>query len=81
MWVNELAETQCTAYVSKFKEKHGETSQPETGDFAPEVAVLAGEGTKHGHLWIGDGCVDPMTIPTLRQVRRGRTSDQPQVET
>jgi hypothetical protein len=42
--------------------------------------VLAGEGMKHGRLWIGDGVVDPGTIPSLRQIRRGRTSDQPQVE-
>jgi hypothetical protein len=81
MWVNEQAETQCTAYVSKFKEKHDETSQPETRDFDIKVVVLAGEGMKHGRLWIGDACIDPRTIPTLCQIRRGRTSDQPQVET
>ena len=71
MWVNKLAETQCTAYVSKFKEKHSETSDPNTEDFDVEVAVLAGQGKKHGQLWIGDGCVDPRTIPSLRQVRSG----------
>ncbi|KAK1613692.1 hypothetical protein QYE76_019209 [Lolium multiflorum] len=80
-WVNEQAETQCTAYVSKYKQKHGETSQPEAEDFDVEVAVLAGEGMKHGRLWLGDGCVDPTTVPTLRQIRRGRQSGQPQVET
>jgi hypothetical protein len=79
MWINEQAETQCNAYVSKFKQKHGESSQPETEDFDIEVAVLAGEGMKHGRLWIGDGCVDPRTIPSLRQIHHGRTSDQPQV--
>jgi hypothetical protein len=42
--------------------------------------VLAGEGMKHGRLWIDDGLVDPGTIPSLRQIRRGRTSDRPQVE-
>ncbi|KAK1691931.1 hypothetical protein QYE76_008628 [Lolium multiflorum] len=36
---------------------------------------------KHGRLWLGDGCVDPATIPYLRQIRRGRKSGQPQVET
>jgi hypothetical protein len=81
MWINEQAETQCNAYVSKFKQIHGESSQPETEDFDVEAAVLAGEGMKHGRLWIGDGVVDPRIIPGLRQVRRGRTSDQPQVET
>jgi hypothetical protein len=81
MWINEQAETQCNAYVLKFKQKHNESSQPETKDFDVEVAVLVGEGMKHGHLWIGDGCIDPRTIPTLRQIRLGRTSDQPQVET
>jgi hypothetical protein len=81
MWINEQAETQCNAYVSKFKQIHGESSQPETEDFDVEAAVLAGEGMKHGRLWIGDGVVDPRSIPGLRQFRRGRTSDQPQVET
>jgi hypothetical protein len=81
MWINEQAETQCNAYVSKFKEKHGESSQLETKDFDVEVAVLAGEGMKHVRLWIGDGCIDPWTIPTFCQILRGRTSDQPQVET
>ncbi|KAK1602258.1 hypothetical protein QYE76_007981, partial [Lolium multiflorum] len=32
---------------------------PEAEDFDPEVAVLAGEGLKHGRLWFGDGCVNP----------------------
>jgi hypothetical protein len=50
MWINEQADTQCNAYVSKFKEKHGESSQPETEDFDVEVAVLVGEGLKHGRL-------------------------------
>ena len=81
MWVSDLAEKQCTAYVSKFKEKHGQTSDPCTEDFDVEVAVLAGEGMKHGRLWLGDGCVDPTTVPSLRQIRRGRTSEQPRVET
>jgi hypothetical protein len=47
MWINEQAETQYNAYVLKFKQKHGESSQPETEDFETEVAVLAGEGMKH----------------------------------
>ena len=81
MWVNEQAETQCGSYVSKFKEVHGDTSDPTSEDFDVEVAVLAGQGKKGGRLWIGDGLVDPMTIPSLRHVRRGRTSDQPRVET
>jgi hypothetical protein len=43
--------------------------------------VLAGEGMKHGRLWLGDGCVDPMTVPTLHQIQRGHQSGQPQVDT
>jgi hypothetical protein len=66
MWVNELSETRYDKYLSKFKEKHGETSEPLIVDFDPKVAMLAGEGLKNGRLWIGDGCVDPMTIPSLR---------------
>ena len=81
MWVNEIAEAQCGAYESKFKEKHGDASDPTAEDFDVEVAVLAGEGKKGGRLWIGDGLVDPRTIPSLRQIRRGRTSEQPRVET
>ncbi|KAK1669326.1 hypothetical protein QYE76_057485 [Lolium multiflorum] len=72
VWVNPQSETQCTLYVSKFKQKYGEDANPEAEDFDPEVAVLAGEGLKHGRLWFGDGCVDPAKVPSLRQIRRGR---------
>ncbi|KAK1620832.1 hypothetical protein QYE76_026349 [Lolium multiflorum] len=72
VWVNPQSETQCTSYVSKFKQKYGEDANPEAEDFDPEVAVLAGEGLKHGRLWFGDGCVDPAKVPSLRQIRRGR---------
>ncbi|KAK1686813.1 hypothetical protein QYE76_047661 [Lolium multiflorum] len=72
VWVNPHSETQCTSYVSKFKQKYGEDANPEAEDFGPEVAVLAGEGLKHGRLWFGDGCVDPAKVPSLRQIRRGR---------
>ncbi|XP_071680263.1 uncharacterized protein [Lolium perenne] len=33
VWVNPQSETQCTAYVSKFKQKHGEDANPEAEDF------------------------------------------------
>ena len=81
MWVNEIAEARCGAYESKFKEKHDDTSDPTSEDFDVEVAVLAGQGKKGGRLWIGDGLVDPRTIPSLRQVRRGHMSEQPGEET
>ncbi|KAK1609903.1 hypothetical protein QYE76_033576 [Lolium multiflorum] len=55
VWLNPQSETRCTSYVSKFKQKY---ANPEAEDFDPEVAVLAGEGLKHGRLWFGDGCVD-----------------------
>nr|XP_051198217.1 uncharacterized protein LOC127311798 [Lolium perenne] len=80
LWVNPQSETQFTSYVSKFKQKYGEEANPEAEDFDPEVAVLAGEGLKHGRLWFGDGCVDPARVPSLRQIRRGRKSGQPEVE-
>ncbi|KAK1652153.1 hypothetical protein QYE76_069958 [Lolium multiflorum] len=69
------------SYRSKFKDKHGEDADPTTEEFDVEVAVLAGQGKKGGRLWIADGLVDPRTIPSLRQIRRGRTSEQPRVET
>ncbi|KAK1621124.1 hypothetical protein QYE76_026641 [Lolium multiflorum] len=72
VWVNPQSETQCTSYVSKFKQKYGEEANREAEDFDPEVAVLAGEGLKHGRLWFRDGVVDPATVPSLRQIRRGR---------
>ena len=43
--------------------------------------MLAGQGHANGRLWIGDGYVDPRTVPSLRQVRRGRAPGAPAVET
>ena len=81
LWMNEGARLRGEKYPEKYKEVHGEDSNPETAPFDPEVAVLAGEGQKNGRLWIGHGSVDPKTVPSMRQVRRGRTSDQPAIET
>ncbi|KAK1602954.1 hypothetical protein QYE76_037606, partial [Lolium multiflorum] len=33
VWVNPQCETQCTSYVSKFKQKYGEEANPEAEDF------------------------------------------------
>jgi hypothetical protein len=65
VWVNPQSETQCTSYVSKFKQKYGEDANPEAEDFDPEVAVLAGEGLNHGRLWFGDGVVEPAMVPSF----------------
>ena len=81
MWVNKGAEMRSTKFVDKFKEVHGADADPRTAPFDPEVAVLAGEGARNGRLWIGDGSIDPMTIPSLSQLRKGRTSSQPAIET
>ena len=43
--------------------------------------MLAGQGAANGRLWIGDGSIDPRTVPSLRQVRRGRAPGAPAVET
>jgi len=81
LWINEGAKLRGTKYPEKYKEVHGEESNPEIAPFDPEVAVLAGQGQRNGRLWIADGSVDPKTVPSMRQIRRGRTSDQPAVET
>jgi hypothetical protein len=80
MWVNKGSELRSTKFVQKFKEVHGDDADPRTSDFDPEVAVLAGEGQRNGRLWIADGNIPPETIPTLSQLRRGRTSSQPAIE-
>jgi hypothetical protein len=40
----------------------------------------AGEGKKHGRLFVCDGAVDLKTIPSLRQINRGKTSSSPAIE-
>ncbi|XP_051230346.1 uncharacterized protein [Lolium perenne] len=59
----------------------GTDVDPLSVPFDPEVAVLAGQGKRNGRLWIGDGCIHPATVPSIRQLRRGRTSSDPQIET
>jgi hypothetical protein len=36
--------------------------------------MLAGEGKKNGHLYIGGGSVDPSTIPPFTQLYKSKTS-------
>uniref|UniRef100_A0ACD5ZY34 Uncharacterized protein n=1 Tax=Avena sativa TaxID=4498 RepID=A0ACD5ZY34_AVESA len=43
-WINEGAKIRGTKYPEKYKQVHGEDSNPDTAPFDPEVAVLAGQG-------------------------------------
>ena len=49
-------------------------------DFDVHAALMAGGGKAHGRLLVGDGAIDPASIPTLRQLRRGLGEDSPAVE-
>jgi hypothetical protein len=79
-WVSKIAEVKDKKYRSKFAQTHGDEANPETEPFDPEVAMRAGEGKKHGRLFVCDGAVDPKTIPSLRQIKGGNTSSSPAVE-
>jgi hypothetical protein len=83
MWMNKGSELRSGGYTKKYKELRPDEPDvdPLTGPFDPEAVVLAGEGKRNGRFWIGDGSIDVSTIPALRQIRRGRTSSQPAVET
>ena len=80
-WMNDGNDLRDTKYREKFSEVHGPNMDPLDAPFDAEVAVLAGHGKRNGRLWIGDGSVDTVTIPSLRQLCRGRKSSQPRVET
>lgn len=81
MWINQSAELRSKGYTEKFKERNGEEADPLTSPLDVEAVVLAGQGAANGRLWIGDGSIDPRTVPSLRQVRRGRAPGAPAVET
>ena len=81
MWISQTAELRSKGYREKFKERNGEEADPLTSPLDVEAVVLAGQGAANGRLWIGDGSIDPRTVPSLRQVRRGRVPGAPAVET
>jgi hypothetical protein len=79
MWVDDGNQIRDEKYRAKFKEVHGPEVDPLLAPLGVEVVVLVGHGKRNGRLWIGDGSVDSMTVPSLRQLKRGRK--QPRVET
>ena len=81
MWINESAELRSKGYTEKFKERNGDEADPLTSPLDVEAVVLAGQGAANGCLWIAEGSIDPRTVPSLRQVRRGRAPGAPAVET
>ena len=65
MWINQSAELQSKGYTTKFKERNGEEADPLTSPLDVEAVMLAGQGAANGRLWIGDGSIDPRTVPSL----------------
>ena len=78
MWISQTAELRSKGYREKFTERNGEEADPLTSPLDVEAVV---QGAANGRSWIGDGSIDPRTVPSLRQVRRGRASGAPAVET
>ena len=81
LWISQTTELRSKGYREKFKERNGEEADPLTSPLDVEAVVLAGQGAAKGRLWIADGSIDPRTVPSLRQVRRGRAPGAPAVET
>lgn len=67
-WMTLGSELRVGKYETKYKESHGENSNPLTEPFDPEVAMLAGDGKKNGRLYVADGCVPEISIPSKRQL-------------
>jgi hypothetical protein len=57
---------------------HGKDNDPLKEPFDIEVARIAGQGLKNGCLWIGDGCVDTLSV-SLSKIHR--TNPDVQIET
>jgi len=81
IWVSDAAKIRSTGYTTKFKERNGDDADPLTSPLDLDAVVLAGQGAANGRLWIADSSIDPHTVPSLRQVRRGRAPGAPSVET
>ena len=80
-WVSKSSKIRDKKYREKFAEVHGAEANPETAPLDTEVVMLAGQGKKKCRFWIAESIVPPSSIPTMRQIRRGRTSGMPRVET
>ena len=80
-WVSRSSEIRDKKYREKYAEVHGPEANPDNAPLDLEVVMLAGQGKKKGRFWIGESAVPPSSIPTMRQIHRGRTSDMPRVET
>ena len=79
-WISTTAGNQKVNYCSKFKEIHGETSDPLTAPFDPMVAMCAGQGKLNGRPYIGGASFNSSSIPTLADMRARRTSSTPKIE-
>ena len=80
-WISTTAGNQKVNYCSKFKEIHGETSDPLTAPFDPMVAMCAGQGKLNGRPYIGGACFESSgTGGSLAEMRARRTSSAPEIE-
>lgn len=58
-------------YSSAFRQRHGEDADPATEPLDTDLVMRLGAGKPHGAYWMANSAIDPSSVPTLREIRRG----------
>ena len=67
-YMNPSVHSRISEYTEVARSLHGSDHDLSTQDFDGEAVMRAGQGKKHGQLWLGDGVIDMASTPSLSQI-------------
>jgi hypothetical protein len=73
-YTNTNVHPKLAEYTTAFRRRHGEEKDPATEPLDTNLVVRLGGGKQHGQYWMANSAIDPSSAPTLREIRRGRSS-------
>jgi hypothetical protein len=73
-YTNANVHPKLTEYTTAFHRRHGEEKDPTTEPLDTDLVMRLGGGKQHGQYWMANSAIDPSSAPTLREIRRGRSS-------
>ena len=79
VYTNANVYNKLARYTAAGLERHGPTFDPTTDPLDTDLMMRVGGGKQHSRYFITNSAIEPSSVQTLSQIRRGGTRSRPEI--